>query len=105
MKLFFVFVFIFLVFLIGCIGKNCENLPKEYGQRDICFRKMAIEEKNEEICEKIEDEHLRDFWCFRHIAYLKKDFKICEKIKNEEAKESCIKILNGEERFEPGIKQ
>ena len=93
-----------ILFLIGCT-QNCENFPKEYGQRDTCFRRIAISEKNEEICEKIEDEHMRDFWCFRHIAYLKKDFKICERINNEEAKKSCINILKGEEKFEMGIRE
>jgi hypothetical protein len=93
-----------LILFAGCI-QNCDSLPKEYGQRDMCWRQAAINSKNETICQKIEDQHLRDFWCYRHIAYLKKDFKICEKIDNDSARSSCIKILNGEEKFETGLRQ
>ncbi|MEM2174754.1 MAG: hypothetical protein QXI58_03935 [Candidatus Micrarchaeia archaeon] len=98
----FLIFFIFFSFFFACVRPECENLPSEYGQRNVCFREKAIKEKNEKICERIDDEIMKDYWCYREIAYLKNDTKICEEIKIQEAKDSCKRILSGEERFERG---
>ena len=105
------FLIIFIIFIAltvpGCIQnqktvKICEERPLEYGQRDQCFRQLALETKNTSVCALISDEILRNYWCYREIAYDTKNNSTCELIDDTDAKQSCYDVLSGKQKLERG---
>jgi len=83
----------------------CEDVDQErthigivpLTNKDLCYWKLAMEEKNPDTCNKIETQLAKDF-CYQELALILDDLNLCNQIKTESGpgitKQSCQEKVN-----------
>ena len=65
--------------------------------KDLCYWKLAIQEKNSDICNKIEAQLAKDF-CYQELALILDDLNLCNRITTESGpgitKQGCQEKVN-----------
>ena len=72
-------------------------------QKDYCYRKVAVAEKDISICDKLQNGIIPEKdWCYNDVNEVIQDLSICDKIQDQLSQVSCYRKI-AEAKNDPSI--